>query len=126
MALKATVSIDVSDMAKAVTFYVEALGCQFKKKYADNWQVVSVGTLDLHIQEKAAGSIGAADDKRTYRRQWTLEHLGFIGDDIDPVWAEIERHGGTVEKKTFSEIADLANCADPFGNGFDLIRENLE
>ncbi len=126
MALKATVSIDVSDMAKAVTFYVEALGCQFKKKYADNWQVVSVGTLDLHIQEKAAGSIGAADDKRTYRRHWTPVHLDFIVDDIDPVCAEIERHGGRVEKKTFSEIADLANCADPFGNGFDLIRENLE
>lgn len=126
MARKATVSIDVSDMSKALRFYVEALGCKFKKKYSDDWQVVSAGTLDLHIQEKAAGTTGAADDKRHYQRHWTPVHLDFIVDDIEPVCAEVEKHGGTVEKKAFSEAADLANCADPFGNGFDLIREDLE
>lgn len=126
MAQKATVSIDVSDMTKALTFYVEALGCKFKKKYADDWQVVSVGTLDLHIQQKASGSIGAADQKRDYRRHWTPVHLDFIVDDIEPICAKVEKHGGAVEKKAFSEIADIANCADPFGNGFDLIREELE
>ncbi|GFE52453.1 glyoxalase [Roseobacter cerasinus] len=126
MLQKATVSIDVSDMTKALTFYVEALGCKFKKKYSDDWQVVSVGTLDLHIQQKASGTIGAADHKRDYSRHWTPVHLDFIVDDIEPICAKIENRGGTVEKKTFSEIADLANCADPFGNGFDLIREDLE
>jgi len=126
MALKATASIDVSDMSKAMQFYVEALGCEFKKKYTDDWQVVSVGTLDLHIQQKATGTIAAAEHKRDYRRHWTPVHLDFIVDDINPVCIEVEKFGGTVEKITFSEVADLANCADPFGNGFDLIREQLE
>lgn len=126
MARRATISIDVSDMSKALKFYVEALGCKFKKKYSDDWQVVSVGSLDLHIQEKAAGTIGAADEKRHYQRHWTPVHLDFIVDDIVPVCAEVEKYGGSVEKKALSEVADLANCADPFGNGFDLIREDLE
>ncbi len=126
MAAKATVSIDVSDMAKAIEFYVKALGCEFRKKYTDEWQVVCAGSLDLHIQQKAEGTIAAADHKRDYSRHWTPVHLDFIVDDINPICIAIEKFGGTVEKNTFLEIAGLANCADPFGNGFEIIREQLD
>ena len=125
MLAKATVSIDVSDMKQAIEFYTQALGCEFKKKYTDEWQVVTAGSLDLHIQQKEEGSIAAADHRRDYSRHWTPVHLDFIVDDIKPACDAVEKFGGTVEKQSFSEVADLANCADPFGNGFDFIREQL-
>ena len=125
MALKATVSIDVSDMKKAIEFYTQAVGCTLKKKYTDEWQVVSAGSLDIHIQQKDEGTVAAAECVRDYSRHWTPVHLDFIVDDIRPVCELVEKFGGKVEKQAFSEVADIANCADPFGNGFDFIRESL-
>lgn len=125
MPVKATVSIDVSNMEQAIEFYTQALGCEFKTKYTDHWQVVTAGSLDLHIQQKEAGTVAAADHLRDYNRHWTPVHLDFIVDDIKPSCKAVEQFGGTVEKQQFSEIADIANCADPFGNGFDLIRVSL-
>lgn len=120
---RATVSIDVADMNKALAFYTEALGCEFKKKYADGWQVVAIAGLDIHLQQKEAGSVAAGEHKRSYERHWTPVHLDFIVEDISPTCEAIEAHGGAVEKQSFSEPADIANCVDPFGNGFCVIRE---
>ncbi len=122
-AFKAPVSIDVSDMGKALSFYTEALGCEFKKKYSDEWQVISIASLDIHLQKKAAGTVAAADQKRDYARHWTPVHLDFIVEDIRPACEAIEKLGGIVEGQTFSDPADIAHCADPFGNGFCVIRE---
>lgn len=118
-----TVSIDVADMGRALEFYVKALGCEFKKKYADGWQVVSRAGLDIHLQQKDAGTVAAGEQKRSYERHWTPVHLDFIVEDIRPSCEAIEAHGGVVEKQSFSEHADIANCVDPFGNGFCVIRE---
>ncbi len=120
---KATVSIDVSNIKQALDFYTQALGCKFKKKYSDEWQVIAISTLDIHLQEKAAGTIVAGEHKRDFARHWTPVHLDFIVEDIKPVCSAIEEYGGCVEKQSFSEQADIANCADPFGNGFCVIRE---
>ncbi|CAM2069816.1 VOC family protein [Sulfidibacter corallicola] len=119
----ATVSIDVSDMNQALNFYTQALGCEFKKKYSDEWQVIAIGALDIHLQQKAAGTVAAGEHRRDYRRHWTPVHLDFIVEDIRPTCSGIEAHGGSVEKQTYAEQADIAYCADPFGNGFCVIRE---
>lgn len=123
MSNRASVSIDVSDMGQALDFYTRALGCDFKKKYTEDWQVVAIAGLDIHLQQKAAGTVAAGDHRRDYRRHWTPVHLDFTVADIRPTCAAVEQHGGRVENQSFSDQADIANCADPFGNGFCVIRE---
>ncbi len=123
MGSKVSVSIDVSDMGQALNFYTNALGCVFKKEYSDIWQVVAISGLDIHLQQMAAGTVAAGKHQRDYRRHWTPVHLDFTVEDIRPACAAIEEHGGHVENQSFSEHADIAHCADPFGNGFCVIRE---
>ena len=123
MSNKVSVSIDVLDMRQAVDFYTKALGCRFNAKYNDEWQVVGAGDLDIHLQQKESGTIAAGEDRRDYRRHWTPVHLDFTVKDIRPICAAVETHGGCVEDQSFSERADIAHCADPFGNGFCVIRE---
>lgn len=123
MIKSASVSIDVDDIDKAVNFYTEVLGCVLKTRYSEDWIVVSAGALDLHLQAKAAGSRGAGAEERHYQRHWTPVHLDFSVDDIRPLCQVIEQNDGLVEKQTFAEAADIAECADPFGNGFCVIRE---
>ena len=118
-----SLSIDVENIEVALQFYTGALEGVFKKKYNDQWQVVSLAGLDFHIQEKSAGTKAAGDDVRRYERHWTPIHLDFTVGDIRLAIPRIEKFGGTVESTSFSEVADIAVCADPFGNGFCLIRE---
>lgn len=120
---RVSVSIDVGDCGAAVAFYTGALGCSPGKQYSDKWAVVSMGPLDIHIQEKSAGSTGAGEEQRRYSRHWTPVHLDFTVGDVRAAVEKVTRSGGTVEQQSFSEQADIAMCADPFGNGFCLIRE---
>ena len=57
MNTQVSVSIDVSDIELALTFYTKAIGCEFSRKYNDKWQVVTFGGLDFHLQEKESGSL---------------------------------------------------------------------
>ena len=45
--VKITVSIDVSNLKKAETFYIEALGCKKKRDQGDSMVVLSVENTDL-------------------------------------------------------------------------------
>ena len=118
-----SVSIDVNNVQLAIDFYTKALSCVFKTKYSESWAVVSIGVLDIHLQEKKAGTRGAGEEKRHYNRHWTPLHLDFGTDDISAVCDVVNENGGSVESKSFGETADIAHCADPFGNGFCVIRE---
>ncbi|MEO0997488.1 MAG: VOC family protein [Pseudomonadota bacterium] len=118
-----SVSVDVEDIAKAVAFYTNALDCEFKAKHTDDWQVLTLGGLDIHLLQKKEGTTAAASDSRRYERHWTPVHLDFGVADIRAASAKVEQHGGRVENQSFSDSADIASCADPFGNGFCLIRE---
>ena len=118
-----SVSIDVADLELAVDFYTNALGCEHKIKYTEKWEVVTLGSLDIHIQEKEAGTTGAGNDIRRYDRHWTPVHLDFGAADVRQACDAVQRYGGLVESQSFSDGADIAICSDPFGNGFCLIRE---
>ena len=70
-----------------------------------------------------AGTFAAGEHRRDYKRHWTPVHLDFTVEDIRPMCTSIEEYGGCVEAQSLSEQADIAHCADPFGNGFCVIRE---
>lgn len=118
-----SVSIDVPDLERAVTFYVEALSCRLKRTISENWAVLAAGEVEIHLLEKREKTIAAADQRRSYERHWTPVHLDFVVSDVDLASAQIANFGGTVEAVHKGDLADIAHCADPFGNGFCLIRE---
>ena len=118
-----SVSIDVNDVQRAIDFYTNALSCELKMRYSEDWVVVSIGVLDIHLQENEAGTHGAGEEKRHYNRHWTPLHLDFDVDDIRSVCNVIKENGGSVESQSFGQKTDIAQCADPFGNGFCVIRE---
>jgi predicted enzyme related to lactoylglutathione lyase len=123
MSGQVSVSIDVDDIEQAVSFYTDALECGAKSVYSDQWVVLQCGGLDIHLLKKEVGTLGAGGEQRHFGRHWTPVHLDFGVDDIDEAMQRVKRSGGSVDDFAHSEAADIAHCADPFGNGFCVIRE---
>jgi predicted enzyme related to lactoylglutathione lyase len=49
-------------------------------------------------------------------------HLDFVVPDLDAAVARLTARGGTLDRPIKQrEYGRIANMADPFGNGFDLI-----
>ena len=123
--IRISVSIDVPDLKKAETFYIEALGCKKVRDQGADMVVLSVENSDLYIQEKEAGSKPLPSNSivRNYERHWTPVHLDFLCENIDERVAKILELGGLHEGGESGDWGSIAHCADPFGNGFCLINE---
>ena len=123
--MKISVSIDVSNLKKAETFYVEALGCKKVRNQGDNMVVLAVENSDIYLQEKEAGTkpLKSGDIVRNYERHWTPIHLDFLCENVDEVVSKVLELGGTHEGGESADWGAIAYCADPFGNGFCLINE---
>ena len=122
--IKISVSIDVSNLKQAETFYVEALGCKKVRDQGD-MVVLSVENSDIYLQEKEAGTkpLPSSPVVRDYERHWTPIHLDFICDNVDEIVAKILKLGGLHEGGDSGDWGSIAYCADPFGNGFCVINE---
>jgi predicted enzyme related to lactoylglutathione lyase len=123
MSSKVSISVDVSDLEQGVDFYVRALQCEQKARYSENWAVVSLDGVDIHLLKQNPGTLGAGAEKRHFDRHWTPVHLDFGVADVAAATEAVERCGGSVERQSSTAAADIACCADPFGNGFCVIRE---
>lgn len=123
--IKISVSIDVSNLKQAETFYIEALGCIKLRDQGENMSVISTENCDIYLQEKEAGTkpIPSESVVRDYNRHWTPIHLDFLTDNVDEVVKKILQFGGQHEGGESGEWGSIAYCADPFGNGFCLINE---
>ena len=123
--IKISVSIDVSNLKKAETFYVEALGCKKVRDQGSNMVVLSVENSDIYLQEKEPGTMPFVSSSvvRDYERHWTPVHLDFICDNVDELVSKILKLGGFHEGGDSGDWGSIAYCADPFGNGFCVINE---
>ena len=123
--IKITVSIDVSNLKKAETFYVEALGCKKVRDQGSSMVVLSVENSDIYLQEKEPGTkpLVSSSVARDYERHWTPVHLDFICDNLDEIILKILKFGGLHEGGESGDWGSIAYCADPFGNGFCVINE---
>ena len=123
--IKISVSIDVSNLKKAETFYVEALGCKKVRDQGSNMVVLSVENSDIYLQEKEPGTkpLLSSSVVRNYERHWTPVHLDFICDNVDQLVSKILDFGGAHEGGDSGDWGSIAYCADPFGNGFCVINE---
>ena len=123
--IKVSVSIDVSNLKKAETFYIEALGCKKLRDQGSDMSVLSTENCDIYLQEKEAGSnpLVSSEVARNYQRHWTPVHLDFLTENVDEVVKKILQLGGLHEGGESGEWGSIAYCADPFGNGFCVINE---
>ena len=123
--VRITVSIDVPDLERATNFYVAALGCAKCRDEPPHMTVLFAGNVEIYPLEKAEGSSPLLNGKavRSYRRHWTPVHLDFVVEDIEASLASVLAAGGSHEGGDSGEWGQIAYCADPFGNGFDLIKE---
>ena len=124
--IKLSVSIDVSDLQRAVDFYVEALGCKKVRDQGANMTVIAVENCDIYLQEKDAGTNPLPSNNkivRDYARHWSPVHLDFLCDNVEILVTNIVKMGGSHEGGESGEWGSIAYCADPFGNGFCVINE---
>lgn len=123
--IKISVSIDVSNLKQAETFYIEALGCKKLRDQGSDMAVLSTENCDIYLQEKEAGTkpLVSGEVVRDYKRHWTPVHLGFLTKNVDDVVKSIVQSGGVHEGGESGEWGSIAYCADPFGNGFCVINE---
>lgn len=121
---KLSIAIDVPNLDQAMAFYIGALGCQEKKR-SKNSGIVSTENIDVYFLEKEPGSnpLGSGSTIRSYDRHWTPIHLDFLVDDVDGIAEKVVELGGAHEGGESADWGAIAYCADPFGNGFCLIRE---
>lgn len=122
--IKISVSIDVSNLKQAETFYIEALGCK-KLRDQGGMSVILAGNCDIYLQEKEAGTkpIPSETVKRDYGRHWTPVHLDFLAESVDEIVEKILQFGGQHEGGESGDWGSIAHCVDPFGNGFCVINE---
>ena len=66
--------------------------------------------------------LGGKKVPRSFERHWTPVHLDFIVEDLDRTVARALELGASLDRDVQNrEYGRIANMADPFGNGFDLI-----
>ena len=59
---------------------------------------------------------------RSWARHWTPVHLDFVVRDLDAAVARLTGLGATLDRPVgVREYGRIANMADPFGHGFDLV-----
>lgn len=123
--IKISVSIDVSNLEQAETFYIEALGCKKLRGQGKSMSVISTENCDIYLQEKEVGTkpISSEGVERDYGRHWTPVHLDFLAENINEIVEKILRLGGRHEGGESGDWGAIAYCADPFGNGFCIINE---
>src|SRR5690349_8340764 len=108
--------IEVTEPVAGITFYCDGLGLTVKRHLSSRW----IELAGANLPEVA--DLGTTIAKRDYSRHWTPVHLDFVVTDLDARVARLVALGGTLDRAVKDrEYGRIANMADPFGNGFDLI-----
>jgi predicted enzyme related to lactoylglutathione lyase len=118
------VNIDVEDLARATTFYCDAFGLRIARRFGDGAVELLGAAAPIYLLAKPAGSAAsdASASKRDYRRHWTPVHLDFVVEDLDAAIARVVTAGASAEGGIRRNVwGDIAQFADPFGNGFCLL-----
>jgi predicted enzyme related to lactoylglutathione lyase len=119
--------IEVTTMAAGLAFYADGLGLTIKRRYSATWVELAGANLPIFLlaERPPRADLGTTQVSRHYDRHWTPVHLDFIVPDLDAMVARLIARGGTLDRAIRQrEYGRIANMADPFGNGFDLIEFN--
>ena len=115
--------IEVTDAPRGIAFY-EGLGLAVKRRLSPTWIELSGANLPVFLlaDRPAMADLGSRTALRSYERHWTPVHLDFVVADLDATVSRLTALGGSLDREVkVREYGRIANMADPFGNGFDLI-----
>lgn len=119
------ICIDVDDLERAIAFYTGGLGLRLGRRLGDDWAELTGGSSAIDLLANAAGTapLGQAQpQRRDYARHWTPVHLDFVVAGIDAVAQRLVTLGATLERPIVERRwGRMANLADPFGHGLDLL-----
>lgn len=120
-----SICIDVADHDQALAFYTGALGFELVKKGPEYSELSADGTT-VYLAPRQPGSnpLITGEAARNYERHWTPVHLDVIVDDLDQCVSSVEALGGVKEGEKHGDWGSVVFCADPFGNGFCVLKFN--
>ena len=116
--------VEVTGAERGIEFYCEGLGLTVKRRLSPRWIELAGGNVPIFLlaDRPAVADLGTAKAARSYERHWTPVHLDFIVGDLDGMVSRLTALGGSLDREIkHREYGRIANMADPFGNGFDLI-----
>lgn len=116
--------VEVTDVERGIAFYRDALGLTLKRRLRPNWIELEGATVPIFLlgNRPPMADLGGKKVPRSYERHWTPVHLDFIVSVLDLAIARALESGASLEREVQDrEYGRIANMADPFGNGFDLI-----
>ena len=116
--------IEVTDLARGIEFYCGGIGLTHKRQLGPRWVELAGANLPIFLlaYRPANAELGAAKVPRDFGRHWTPVHLDFIVTNLDEMVGRLRDFGVTLDREIqIREYGHMANMADPFGNGFDLI-----
>lgn len=104
--------ISVTDLARGIAFYRQALGLNLRRRLDDDWAELEGASVPIFLltREREAQADG-----------WTV-HLDFLTDDLEASESRAREAGAELVRKFQERVwGRMANMRDPFGNPFDLI-----
>jgi predicted enzyme related to lactoylglutathione lyase len=116
--------IEVADLARGIDFYCAGIGLRLRRRLSRTWVELEGANLPIFLlaDRPAIADLGTTTAPRNYERHWTPVHLDFIVANLDEAVARLTALGASLDRDIKQrEYGRIANMADPFGNGFDLI-----
>jgi predicted enzyme related to lactoylglutathione lyase len=116
--------IDVADLERGIAFYRDGLNLTLRRRLSPSWVELAGANLPIFLlgNRKPTTNLGGTQIQRDFARHWTPVHLDFIVLELDAAVARLTSLGATLDRPIqLAEYGRMANMADPFGNGFDLI-----
>jgi predicted enzyme related to lactoylglutathione lyase len=123
---KVLINIDVDDIAKAETFYTQALDLNIGRRFDQDFVELLGDSCVFYLLQKAEGTkiYPSAKQGRSYARHWTPVHIDFVVDDIEATRKKLEREGAIFSEGSKIRTAPygrIFECSDPFGHGLCVI-----
>lgn len=119
------ICIDVDDLERAIAFYTAGLGLRLARRLGGDWAELLGGSSPIDLLTSAAGSAPLGDaspQRRDYGRHWTPVHLDFVVADAAVAAERLVGLGARLERPIQERRwGRMANLADPFGHGLDLL-----
>ena len=115
--------IEVADLERGIAFYCDGLGLSLKRRLSPSWVELDGANLPVFLlgNRQPTAVLGGTQIQRS-SRHWTPVHLDFIVPELDAAVARLTGLGASLDRAVQQEsYGRMANMADPFGNGFDLI-----
>ena len=102
-----------------------ALGLRTGRRLGNDWvELLGAGSpIDLLANPPGTAPLGEGHpQRRDYARHWTPVHLDFVVTGLEAVVQKLVSAGATLERPIQERRwGRMANLADPFGHGLDLL-----